>query len=225
METLTNFLAILAVGLLVIAIPIVVAGAFQFWRAKSTEIKQRLGKDRLEAIENAVHLAVRAAEQVGLSDQLKTGREKLNYAVDAVQRHLDQAGIPIEVDEITTLIESEVNKNFSNYAPPVDTPETRSALIDKAIETAVMAAEQSGAKKMVVELGTQVALNKKDYATDFAQKYLLEHGITIDPNLVDGLIEGQIMKFKLKALEWKATGAQAQPAAPAAPAVPSTPTE
>jgi hypothetical protein len=217
MDVLTNFLAILAVGLLVLAIPIVVAGAFQFWRTKSTEIKQKLGKDRLDAVEKAVHLAVRAAEQVGLSDRLKTGREKFDYAVSAVQRHLDQAGIPIEVDEIATLIESEVNKNFSNYAPPIDTPETRSALIDKAIETAVMAAEQSGAKKMAVELGAQVALSKKDYATDFAKNYLLEHGITIDPNLVDGLIEGQIMKFKLKALEWKATGAQNQPAAPTTP--------
>jgi len=208
MDVLTNFLSMLAVGLLVLAIPILVAAVFQFLRTKSAEIKHNLGKERLGVIENAVKLAVRAAEQVGLSGQLKTGREKFDYSIHAVQRYLDKAGVPIDVEEIATLIEAEVNRQFSNYAPPVDSPETRSALIDKAIELAVLSAEQSGAKKMAVDIAANAALSKKGYATEFAQKYLVEHGISVDTELIDGLIEAQIMKFKLKALEWKATGAK-----------------
>lgn len=203
MEVLTDFLATLAVGLLVLAIPILVAAAFQWVRQRSAEIRQNMDKDRLELIEKGVRMAVKAAEQVGLAGKLKTGREKLDFAVDAVQRYLDRANIPIEVEEIVTLIEAEVNAQFSNYAPPIDTPETRSALIDKAIETAVLAAEQTGAKKFAIEVAEKVALSKKDYAVDLAQKYLTEHGIKVDAELIDGLIEGQIMKFKMQAMEWK----------------------
>lgn len=204
MDVLTNFLSTLAVGLLVIAIPIVVAAVFLWARQKSAEIKQNLTKEQLSIVEAGIKLAVRAAEQVGLSGQLKIGGEKRDYAVNSVQKYLDRAGIPIEVDEIATLIEAEVNSQFSNYAPPVDTPETRSALIDKAIETAVLAAEQTGAKKLAVETAAGVAMSKKDYAVDLASKYLAEHGLKVDTSLIDGLLEAQIMRLKLQALQWKA---------------------
>ena len=205
-NTLTNFLATLAQALLIIAIPIVVAGAFMWVRQKAAEIKANLTKEQLAMIDKGVKMAVSAAEQAGFSGFLETGREKKQYAIDAVQRYLDRAGVPIDVDEIATLIESEVNSQFSNYAPPVDTPEARSALLDKAVEAAVLAAEQSGAKKLAIETAAGVALSKKDYAVSIATKYLTEHGLKVDPALVDGMIEGQIMKLKLKAYEWQATG-------------------
>jgi hypothetical protein len=121
-----------------------------------------------------------------------------------LQSYLDRAGVPLDVGEISTLIEAEVNKQFSNYAPPVDSPETRSALIDKAIETAVLAAEQTGVKQLAVEAASDLAIAKKDYAVELASRYLEEHGITVDPALVDGMIEAQIMKLKLQVMEWKA---------------------
>lgn len=202
---LTNFLAQLAQALLIIAIPIVVAGAFMWARQKAAEIKQNLSKEQLLMIEKGVHIAVKAAEQAGFSGILKSGIEKKEYAIDAVQRYLDRAGVAIDVEEIATLIEAEVNSQFTKYAPPVDTPEARSALIDKAVEAAVLAAEQSGLKKVAVEGAANVALSKKDYATNLAEKYLAEHGLKIDTSLIDGLIEGQIMKLKFKALETKAS--------------------
>lgn len=201
---LTNFLAQLSQALLIIAIPIVVAGAFMWARQKAAEIKQNLSKEQLSMIEKGVQIAVKAAEQAGFSGILKSGREKKEYAIDAVQRYLDRAGVAIDVEEIATLIEAEVNSQFTKYAPPVDTPEARSALIDKAVEAAVLAAEQSGLKKVAVEGAANVALSKKDYATNLAEKYLAEHGLKIDTSLIDGLIEAQIMKLKLKALETKA---------------------
>nr|MBC8508146.1 hypothetical protein [Chloroflexota bacterium] len=142
----------------------------------------------------------------GFTGILKSGGEKKQYALDAVLKLDLPAGVDIDVEEIATLIESEVNSQYSNYAPPVDTPEARSALLDKAVETAVLAAEQSGAKKLAIETAAGVAMSKKDYAVDVATKYLYEHGLKVDPSLVDGMIEGQIMKLKLKAYEWQATG-------------------
>ncbi len=206
MNEFSSFLSMLASALLVIAIPILVAAAFQWARHKAAEIKQNLSKEQLSMIENGVKLAVKAAEQAGFSGLLKGGSEKKQYAIDAVQRYMDRAGVAIDVDEIATLIEAEVNAQFSNYAPPVDTPETRSALIDKAVEAAVLAAEQSGAKRAAVDIAAGVAMSKKDFAVDLAERYLLEHGLKVDTTLIDGMIESQIMKLKLKALEWKATG-------------------
>lgn len=200
---LTNFLSILAQGLLIIAIPIVVAALFQWVRQRSAEIKQNLSKEQLSTIEKGIQIAVKAAEQAGLSGQLAGGAEKKQYAIDAVQRYLDRTGVSIDVEEIATLIEAEVNSQFSSYAPPVDTPKTRSALVDKAVEAAVLAAEQSGAKQLAVEAGANLAMAKKDYAVDLANKYLTEHGLRVDPSLIDGLIEAQIMRLKLKVLESK----------------------
>ncbi len=202
MEVLTNFLSIFAVGLLVLAIPIVVAGIFQWSRQKISEIKNNISAEQINMIEKGIKLAVRASEQVGLSGKL-SGREKLDYAVAAAQAYLDRANIPISLEEIITLIEAEVHSQFNSYAPPINNPETRNALIEKAIETAVMAAEQSGAKQMAVDVAANVALSKKGYATELAQKYLIEHGITVDIGLIDGMIEAQIMKFKMKTLETK----------------------
>jgi hypothetical protein len=71
-------------------------------------------------------------------------------------------------------------------------------LLDKAVETAVLAAEQSGAKKLAVEAGTDLALAKKEYALDLVQKYLTEHGIKVDLGLLDGMIEAQVMRLKLQ---------------------------
>jgi len=76
-------------------------------------------------------------------------------------------------------------------------------LLDKAIETAVLAAEQTGAKDLAVEAAANLANSKKSYAVDLAARYLAEHGLKVDTALIDGLIEAQIMRLKLQALQWK----------------------
>lgn len=193
---LSDFLSLLAQGLLVIAIPVVIAAAFQWFRKISAELKQNLTETQWRVIQSGIRIAVRAAEQAGLSGQLGSGSEKKEYAIQAAQGYLDQSGVSIDVKDISTLIEAEVNKQFSNYAPPIDTPETRSALLDKAVETAVLAAEQSGARQLAIDAGTNLAMAKKDYAMDLVKKYLKEHGIKVDPALVDGMIEAQVLRLK-----------------------------
>ncbi|MBI3361163.1 MAG: hypothetical protein HY023_08635 [Chloroflexi bacterium] len=82
---------------------------------------------------------------------------------------------------------------------PPDNAQTRSQLIDKAVQSAVLAAEQTGVKQMGVNLALDVAQAKKQYAVNIAGKYLSDYGIKIDPALIDGLIEAQIMRFKVEA--------------------------
>lgn len=54
---------------------------------------------------------------------------------------------------------------FNNSAPTVDSPAVRAALLDKAIESTVLVAEQSGLKAVgtsaAMNLGVSVAQQKK----------------------------------------------------------------
>jgi hypothetical protein len=191
--TLNDFLALLAQGLLIIAIPVVVAFLFQWVRQTGSEIRAHLTAQQQQFIDTAISIAVRAAEQAGLSNQLAGGGQaKKAYAVKAAQDYLDRLGIKLDVNMLTTLLEAEVNKQFSNAAPMVDDPATRSALLDKAVQRAVLAAEQSGLTGII----QNVAAQKKRFAVDFAFKYLAEHGLRIDPAVVNGLIEAQVLEAK-----------------------------
>ena len=190
---LNDFLSLLAQGLLIIAIPVVVVFLFQWLRQKESELRAHLTTQQQQFIDSAISLAVRAAEQAGLSNQLAGGGQaKKAYAVKAAQDYLDRLGIKLDVNMMATLLEAEVNKQFSNAAPVVDDAATRSALLDKAVHTAVLAAEQSG----LVGVIQNVADQKKRYAMDFAFKYLAEHGLRVDPSVVNGLIEAQVLQAK-----------------------------
>ncbi|HBX70416.1 MAG TPA: hypothetical protein DEH25_13820, partial [Chloroflexi bacterium] len=117
-NAISNFLSLLAQGLLVIALPVVIAAAFMWFRKMSAELKLKLTKDQLSMIEAGTQIAVRAAEQGGFAGLLKGGKEKKEYAIKTLQDYLNRAGVSIDVGEIATLIEAEVNKQFSNQAPP-----------------------------------------------------------------------------------------------------------
>ncbi|MBI4772321.1 MAG: hypothetical protein HY784_18330 [Chloroflexi bacterium] len=194
MPIINSFLSLVAQALLVIAIPILIAFLFQWLRQKNAEFRSRLTAQQQQFIDAAVHIAVRAAEQSGLSQQLAGGGQgKKAFALQAAQDYLNRLGIQLDVNMLSTLLEAEVNTQCSNAAPPIDSPEARSALLDKAVQSAVLAAQQSGLTGVIQDVGAQ----KKRYALDLAFKYLAEHGLRVDPAVVDGLIEAQIMKMKM----------------------------
>ncbi len=200
---LNDFLYRLAQGLLIAAIPVLVAAAVYWLKQKGDEIKSKLGKDKLAALESIGALAVRAAEQAGLSQQIAGGAAKKEYALSLAQNQLNALGIKIDVKLIAGILESEVLKQFNSGAPPADTPETRVALIEKAVESAVLAAEQSGLKAVAANAAVSLAKQKKEYALSLACKYLQDHGLRVDMSVVDGLIEAQIMRFKMQAVQRK----------------------
>lgn len=193
MTPLNAFLSALASLLLVLAIPVLVAALFQWFRHKNDELRSRLTAQQQQWIDAGVSVAVRAAEQMGLSGQVQGGGQgKKAFAIKTAQEYLDRLGVKIDVNALTSLIEAEVRQQFSNAAPLVDDAATRSALLDKAVQSAVLAAEQSGLTAAIQNIGAQ----KKRYALDWAGRYLAEHGLKVDPMVLDGLLEAQVLKMK-----------------------------
>jgi len=188
---LSSFLSILASALFALAIPILIAILFQWFRQKSAELRSRLSAQQQKFIDAGVGIAVRAAEQMGLSQQVAGGGQgKKAFALKTAQDYLNRLGVQIDVNELATLVEAEVRQQFSNAAPVVDNAATRSVLLDKAVETAVLAAEQSGLTAVIQNVGAQ----KKRYAIDMAGRYLAEHGLKVDPVVLDGLIEATVRR-------------------------------
>lgn len=200
-QVISDFLFLLAQALLVIALPVLIAAAAFWLKQKGDEIKSKLSKDQLAALESIGSIAVRAAEQAGLTKQIAGGAAKKEYALEVAQNYLKSIGVKIDLSAVTNVIEAEVLKQFNNAAPPADTPQARAALIDKAVESAVLAAEQSGLKVAAANLGASVAEQKKQYALGLAKKYLEDQGVRVDMSVIDGLLEAQIMRFKIKAAE------------------------
>lgn len=199
MDPIQRFLLTIAEAFLVIGLPILIAFAALWLRNKAAAVKANLTTEQVGLIQSAAAMAVKAAEQAGLTGQIAGGGSaKKAFAIKAAQDYLNHLGIPLNVDRLATVIESEVRTQFAGEAVPPDNAQTRSELVEKAIQSAVLAAEQTGVKQMAVNMALDVAQAKKQYAVSMAGKYLADYGIKVDPTLVDGLIEAQIMKFKMQ---------------------------
>lgn len=74
------------------------------------------------AIENAAQFVVKAAEQMGLMDQLENWADsKLDYAIDMADRYLDAQGYTnIDLELLRAAIEAEVLKQFPKQLPPAE---------------------------------------------------------------------------------------------------------
>jgi len=191
---LTDFLAYFAEALLVIALPILIAALVQWLRLLTARLRGQLDENQRSIIDRAVTTAVQTAEQVGVWEALK-GHEKLARAAQIAQAFLDEKGIKIDAGRLTSLIEAEVLRQFSNPTVPVDTAEERQTLIDSAVEAAVLAAEQSGLKGLIQNVG----IEKKAHALRTATEYLNNHGIAVNEDLLGSLIEAQLLKLAIAA--------------------------
>lgn len=189
---LTNFLSLVAEGLLIIALPIVIAAAIQHIRAMAQQLRSRLSADQQQAADRAVSIAVKAVEQVGGIEGL-IGPDKKQRAIQIAQSFLAERGVTLDVGKLANLIEAEVQTQFSKPTPVIDSAQTRQALIDSAVQAGVLAAEQSGLKGLIQNLGPQ----KKAYALQLAGQYLGQYGIKVDGQLLGGLVESQLMRLSL----------------------------
>ena len=183
-----TLLSTIAMGLLVLALPIVIAAAFQHFRVMSQQLKMKLSEEQQANIDKAIKVGVQVAEQTGILKNL-LGPEKKKEAIAIAQKFLAEKGIKLDLDKMADLIEAEVRTQFAKPTPPADSPEARKALIDSAIRTGIQAAEQSGLTGLIQNLGPE----KKAYAAGLALKYLDQYGIQVDSQLLSGLIEGQLM--------------------------------
>ena len=196
MNPLNQSLLTVAELLLILALPIVIVAALQHLRATTARLKSQLSEDQQKAIDAAIKVAVSAAEQTGIVQNL-IGPEKKQQALQIAESFLRKKGIDLDLESLSILIEAEVRTlNAATLSSPDHSiPFSQQALVNGAIEAAVMAAEQSGLKGLVQNVGTE----KKAYAIDMANKFLAGSGITLDQELVDGLIEAQLMRLFLAA--------------------------
>jgi len=208
---LNEFLSLVAQGLLIIALPIVIAAAIQTLRVQS----QKLGGEKLAALRSVAETAVKVAEQTGLKDQL-LGPEKRDMAVRIAEDFLKERGVNLDLDKIVAAVEAEVNTQFRDPTASPHSSLSKQELIDRAIETAVLAAEQSGLQGTIQNIGPE----KKMYALQMASEYLEQHGIQIPEDLAGGLIEAQLLRFRMQARGQVAARPATPPPAPAAPTTP-----
>ncbi len=205
---LTTTLSLIAQGLLIIALPIVIAAAVQHFRAMTQQLRMKLSEEQRQNIDQAISVGVKVAEQTGLIQGL-VGPEKKKQAIQIAEKFLADKGIKLDLEKLSDLIEAEVQTQFSHPTPVVDSPEARQQLINQAVQTAVQAAEQGGLTGLIQNL----AAEKKAYAAGLALKYLDQYGIKLDPQLLGGLIDSQQMQYVM-------AGRTAQPVAPAATPTP-----
>lgn len=194
MEEIRDFLSLLSELLLIIALPIVIAAAIQHLRVMTGKLKAKIGAEEWDAVVSTVKTAVLAAQQAGLLDGL-IGEEKRQKVIGVAQDFLDERGVSVDVDKLATLVEAEVLNQLNEPTVPADSPQARQELIDKAVESAVLAAEQSGLKGLIQNASTE----KKAYAANMAKQYLQEHGMAIKEELLDGLIEAELLRLFLAA--------------------------
>ncbi|MBN1428618.1 MAG: hypothetical protein JXB07_09535 [Anaerolineae bacterium] len=187
---LEDFLSLLAQALLVIALPIVIAAGIQHLRVMTKQLRSQMNREQQEIVERAVSMAVQLAERAGLIEKLIES-EKFQRAIALAEEFLVERGVKLDLKKLTTLIEVELQKQLSNPTAPTDTAQARQELIDGAIQSAVMAAEQSGLTGLIKNIGAE----KKVYAMKIATEYLAQHGIAIDDLLLSGLIEAQVFSL------------------------------
>lgn len=195
----TGFLGLLATGLLAAAIPLGVAYTTSWLRVRSREIKQGLSRDQLEILQTVGTLVVRAAEQKGVSGGLQDGSAKMNYATGLAQEYLNRLGLNVDTKSVVGILESEVLRQFSGTDTEADMSRMRSDLIHQAVRVAVLAAEQSAIKRQAVDGGLDLAEQKKSYALTLASMYIAEYGLKVAPQVVDGMIEAQLTRFRMQA--------------------------
>jgi hypothetical protein len=216
---LTDTLSLISQSLLIIALPIVIFAAVQHIRVMGNQLRSKFNVEQQQTIDRIIGVAVKAAEQAGGIKGL-VGAQKQQQAIDIAQRFLAERGIKMDVGKIVDLIEAQVYTQFTAPTPIADTAESRQALVNSAVQASVQAAEQSGLSGLIQNVGQQ----KKDYALQMASQYLGQYGVKLDPNLLSGLIESQVLNARQQRLLPAAAPAQPQAVPQAAPSPAYSPT-
>ncbi|MBP7213322.1 MAG: hypothetical protein KBA03_03725 [Anaerolineaceae bacterium] len=105
-NVLTEVLAYL-LPLLVVAL----VSAIVTWAVKQWGLAKAANPALTEVLEQAALIAVRAAEQAGISGLIENKKE---YAISIVEAWLKKQGLPIDIDVIAAAIEAAVWEEFNS---------------------------------------------------------------------------------------------------------------
>lgn len=194
-------LSTVATGLATAAIPIVVAYIGSWVRNRANDMRQSMNTRQLQMAQSVGAIAINAAEQLGRTGQLVDGTSKKDYAVRMAQSYLSRLGVRMDARDMAALIEAEVSRTFGRGAPMVELARAQSELLQRGAKTAVLAAEQGAVRRTAVEHGLDLGEQKKKFAMNIAARFLAEHGLRMDAQVVDAMIEAQLMQFRMEAAQ------------------------
>ena len=126
---------------------------------------------------------------------IRKGEFKKQEAIRVAQEYLGRFGFQADASALDDLIEAHVLTLFGPSAASSLGPIERANILDKAVELAVLAAEQSGLNGTILNQGA----TKKMYALDFAERYLKEQGVDADLGIIGDMIESQLLKLFIQA--------------------------
>jgi len=101
-EVISQFVEVLARSVITLAVPLIVAVVYAFFKAKVEEVKSNLPNEVLYTIEAIARLVVEAAEQSGLTDELlREGVAKKAWAMEYGERLLrEQLGLFLDLEKL-----------------------------------------------------------------------------------------------------------------------------
>jgi Bacteriophage holin of superfamily 6 (Holin_LLH) len=113
-----NVLQLALQAVLTVALPVVVKFLVDWLRAKTNELMLGLDQQARWAVNEAVEIAVRSAEQSGLAGLIEGSAEaKKRYACDFAEKYLAGFGIKLDLDVLADMIEAEVLRQFGKGDP------------------------------------------------------------------------------------------------------------
>ena len=118
MGSLSQSLLIVVEVLLVITLPFVGVAAFQYLRLNSVRVKTETKETERKTIAEIVKMAVSAAEQTGLLENLLSA-EKKELALEIAERFLREQGINVNLRQLADLVEAEV-RNMATSGTDAD---------------------------------------------------------------------------------------------------------
>ena len=137
-ELIQLFVLILG-ALITAAVPVITVAVYRLITAKVDEFKHRLSVEQLAAFNAIVVTVVKAAEQSGVAGLIeKTGAAMKDYAVNALQEIVDNAGWKISAAQIEASIEAAIQQGLqkattSVASVPAVTTTTTTSVADTSV--------------------------------------------------------------------------------------------
>ena len=114
-----NIITQVLVAVLTLALPVVLKLLADWLKLSRDKLLSNLDSEARYALEEAVRIAVAAAEQSGLANLIRNEAEvKKNYAIGVAEKYLQEVcKLNIDLDIIADAIEAEVNRAFPKPGP------------------------------------------------------------------------------------------------------------
>ena len=112
-KILSSLLQVLLETIIVIVLPILLTSLVTWINSQIKNTRAQMSKEQLFLVETLIKQFVRAAEQSGLTGQIKAaGAEKKAFVLALVKAELAERGITLNLDTLDAMIEAAVNDAF-----------------------------------------------------------------------------------------------------------------